>query len=121
MNTKGFTLIELTAIIVVLATIFLVSFPILLNTARTDEEEKYENMLKNLCLAGESYIYANMDDFPGLSVESTQFEIEVSELIVYGIVDKDLINPQTNQTVEDDSLIYTVLADHSLNCKYKES
>ena len=35
MNNKGFTLIELTAIIVVLVAIFLVSFPSLLGLAKT--------------------------------------------------------------------------------------
>ena len=119
MNTKGFTLIELTAIIVVLATIFLVSFPYLLNVTREDEEKKYNDMVENLCLSGESYIYGNMDDFPNLSIINSQIEIKVNELIVYGNVDKDLINPKTNETVKDDTLIYTVLSDYSLDCEYK--
>jgi hypothetical protein len=35
------------------------------------------------------------------------------------IVDKNLINPKTNETVKDDTLIYTVLSDYSLDCEYK--
>ena len=120
-RSSGFTLIELTAVIVVLASIFLVSFPALLNIARTDEEKKYHNMIEDLCLAGKSYIYANMDDFEGLSVVGTEIEIEVSELILYGNVDKDLINPKTEVSVKNNKLIYTVLSDYSLDCEYIEN
>ena len=121
MNNKAFTLIELTAVIVVLASIFLVSFPAFLNIARSDEEKKYDNMVEDLCLAGRSYIYANMDSYSGLSTVGTEVEIEVNELIIYGNVDKDLINPKTEESVEDNKLIYTVLSDYSLDCEYIEN
>lgn len=121
MNDKGFTLIELTALIVVLATIFLVSFPVLINTTREDKEKEYNNMIENLCLAGKTYIYANIDSFENLSIVDSEIEIKINELIVYGNVDKKLVNPKTNTSVEKDSLIYTVLADLSLDCKYKEN
>ena len=121
MNTKGFTLIELTAVIVVLASIFLVSFPTLLNTARSDEEKKYNDMVDNLCLAGKSYIYANVDDFEGLSIVNTEIEININDLITYGNVDKDLKDPKTETFVKNNKLIYTVLSDYSLDCEYKEN
>lgn len=121
MNTKGFTLVELVAIIVVLAAIFLVSFPNFLNSAKSNEEEKYKNMVDNLCLAGESYIYANIDEFQELSVIGSNIEIIIEELIVYGNVDSDLKNPKTGKSVKADILNYTVLNDNSLDCEYKES
>ena len=121
MTNSAFTLIELTAVIVVLASIFLVSFPALLNVARSDEEKKYDNMIEDLCLAGKSYIYANMDGFEGLSVVGTEIEINISELILYGNVDKDLINPKTEVSVKNNKLIYTVLSDYSLDCEYIEN
>ena len=121
MNNKAFTLVELTAIIVVLAAIFLVSFPNLLNMTKADKEEEYDSMVEDLCLAGKSYIYANMDTFPGLSTVGTQINITVNELIIYGNVDRDLINPNTDKSVKNDTLTYTVLNDLSLKCYYKES
>jgi len=120
MNTRGFTLIELTAVIVVLAAIFLVSFPSFLSIAKSDEEKKYDNMVKDLCLAGKSYIYANTEDFENLSIVNSKIQIFVEELIGYGNVKKDLKNPKTEKSVEKDTLIYTVLNDNSLDCEYKE-
>lgn len=121
MNNRAFTLVELTAIIVVLAAIFLVSFPSLVNTAKSDEGKKYNDMVKNLCLSGESYIYANMDDFNQLSVVDSKIEIAINRLIQYGSVNNNLKNPKTNDSIQEDVLIYTVLSDHSLDCEYKDS
>lgn len=118
MNTRGFTLIELTAIIVVLAAIFLVSFPTFLNTSRADKEKEYDNMVDNLCMAGRTYIYSNMDDFSELSSIGSIIKISISDLIEYGNVDKNMVNVKTEKKVEKDLLIYTVLNDYSLDCEY---
>ena len=121
MNNKGFTLIELVAIVLVIAAIFLVSFPSLLNLSKKDEERKYDSMVDTLCLAGETYIYNNESDFKNLMVVDNKIEIVISELVINEMVKKDTTNPKTNKSVENDKLIYTVLSDKSLNCEYKES
>lgn len=121
MNDKGFTLVELVAIVLVIAAIFLVSFPSLLNISKKDEEKKYDSMVENLCLAGDTYIKNNEKDFKNMIIPNNTIEIDVQELIVYGIVNQDIKNPKTNKGVENDKLIYTVLSDKSLNCEYKES
>lgn len=118
MNNKAFTLIELVGIILVLAAIFLVSFPSLLNMAKADEEKEYNKMVEDLCLAGQSYIYANMDDFPELSIVDSTINIEIEELVGYGNIDGQLQNPRTKNSVVGDSLVYTVLSDYSLDCIY---
>ena len=121
MNSKGFTLIELTAIIVVLVAIFLVSFPSLLNIAKVDEEKKYDSMVQNLCLAGEAYIFENTELFEEAYVIDNEIKVTIQELINYGNVDSNIVNPKTKLLVNNDSLFYTVLSDKSLKCTYKSS
>lgn len=121
MNNKGFTLIELVAIVLVLAAIFLVSFPSLLNLSKKDEEKKYDSIVENLCLAGDSYIKNNENVFKNEIIPNNKIEIEINELIIDGIVNQSTKNPKTNKSVENDKLIYTVQSDKSLNCEYKES
>lgn len=121
MNNKGFTLIELVAIVLVIAAIFMVSFPNLLNLSKKDEEKKYNSMVESLCLAGKTYIYSNQKDFNDLIIPNNKIEIGISELIVNEIVKNNTTNPKTNKSVEKDKLIYTVQSDKSLNCEYKES
>ena len=120
MNNKGFTLVELTAIIVVLAAIFLVSFPTLINTAKSDENKKYNDMVEDLCLAGESYIYANIDDFPELSTPNSKIYLNIANLVNYGSVSKDIKNPETEQVVNNHFVVFEVLSDNSLECEYRD-
>ena len=117
---KGFTLIEIIAIMVVLVGIFLVSFPTLTNMAKTDDEKLYNNMINNLCTAGKTYMYSNLDNFQELSTANSEIELKIDVLMSYGSVDKTTLNPKTNQSIEDDTLMYTVLDDLTLECKYVE-
>ena len=117
---KGFTLIEVVAIILVLAGIFLISFPLFTNMAKVDEEKLYDDMVDNLCVAGKTFMYSNLDDFPELSIAHSELEIPISELIIYGNVDEDVVNPKTKLSVDVDKLKYTVLDDLSLKCEYIE-
>lgn len=119
MNNRGFTLIELTGIVLVLAAIFLLTFPALLNTTRADKEKEYNVMVENLCKAGETYIYSHMGDYDELNTIDSVININISELILYGNVDKNTINPNTNKNVDKDVLEYKVTLE-GLDCNYKE-
>ena len=121
MNNKAFTLVELIAIIVVLAAIFLVSFPTLINTVKSDEIKKYDDMVEDLCLAGESYIYNNIDEFSELSTKGSTVYLNISTLIDYGSVNKDIKNPKTNEMINSDYIIFNVLGDNSMSCNYKQA
>ena len=118
MNDRGFTLIEVIAIDLILVSIFFISFPIINNTVKSDNEEKYNQMVDNLCIAGKTYMYSNLDNFPELSVIDSIVEVKISELILYGSVNKNTKNPNTDLSVEDDVLKYKVLSDYSLECTY---
>ena len=120
MNNKGFTLIELTAIIVVLVAIFLVSFPSLLGLAKDNEEKQYDNMVSNICAAGKEYIYSNIEKYSEEMQNSGIIQIYVSTLIFYGNVDGSIINPKTDESINKDTLEYKVLSDKSLNCTYRD-
>lgn len=120
MNRRGFTLVELVAIVVILATIFLVSFPTLKNMSTKDDKKRYDTIVEDICTAGKTYMYSNMDSFPNLSIIGEIIDLEVSKLIEYGNVDKNLKNPKTKLSVKYDKLKYTVLEDFSLDCEYIE-
>lgn len=120
MNNKAFTLVELIALIVILLTIFLFAFPNFTNMLKRDNGTQYKTMVDDLCTAGKTYMYSNMDAFPNLSVAGSIIELKISELITYGNVDKDLVNPKTKSDVKEDILEYIVNDDFTLKCEYKE-
>ena len=112
-KNKGFTLIELVAIIVVLVAIFLVAFPILLGTTKKTQKSKTEVNVDILCDAGKTYIYSRESEYPQLSNTGEKILIQVSKLVEYGAVDLDITD-----TKSDSTLIYTVENDGSLKCEY---
>lgn len=118
MNNRGFTLVELIAIIVVFVAIFLVSFPALTNVTKSNENQKYDAMIKDLCIAGESYIHSNEEE---LILPNSKIYVNISSLIEYGNVNKDIINPKTNEIINGDFLIFNVFADNSMDCSYKSA
>ena len=120
MNTRGFTLVEVVAIMVILIGIFLVSFPALNNMVNSDEEKLYDTMVDDLCIAGKTYLYSHLDLYPNLSIIGETVQLDISLLIEYGNVDSDIVNPKTNQNIKEDKLKYIVLEDLSLDCKYIE-
>ena len=121
MNNKGFTIVELVAILLILAAIVFVSFPTIQNMAKSDNEKQYNNMINNLCLAGESYINANRDSFSELNLIGGETTLSIVELISYGNVKDDVKDPKTGESVRENSLKFTVLDDYSLNCQYLEN
>lgn len=112
MNNKGFTLVELIGIVLVLALIFLVSFPNFVSLSKDTENERYETMVHDLCLAGESYIYAQ-----GLASDTT-VSVSIQDLIEYGVVDKNLKDVKTHQYVKDRTLTFTKNSDGTFSCDY---
>ena len=118
MNNKGFTLIELIGIIVILSAIFLISFPSLLNTSKIDEEKKYEDMVENLCLAGKTYIYSNQEEYQYEFILDNKIEISINTLIEFEYVDSKTKNPKTDESINSDKLVYKVLEDNLLECEY---
>ena len=102
LKNKGFTLVELVAIIVVLAAIFLLAFPTLLKTSTNAENAKFAVVENVLCEAGKSYLYTETPTFDdGTAI------LNVSDLIEYGVVDPDMKNPLDDGPIGDDRLILT--------------
>lgn len=116
---KGFTLIELTAIVAILGIIFLISFPQFQSLYQEDKNKRYEAFEKSLCEAGKEYIYADIDEYD-LTTPDTFIEISIEDLANSGYVDKTQVNPKTGQKIEDSYLEFTVEDDLSLVCEYFE-
>ncbi len=119
LGNRGFTLIELVAIVVILAAIFLVAFPTITNMAKKAKNEKYNLMVNVLCDAGKSYIYSNKDEYD-VAESGTKTIIPLSDLIEYGVVDSTTTNPKDNTLVSGDALIFTTNDDSSLSCTYRK-
>lgn len=95
MDKKGFTLVELIAVIAVLAIIITISVTMYGNTQKEILKQQYENTKKDILLKAENYAHQN-----GFT---KNMEITVQDLIDKGILlpedDENITNPQTHEII----------------------
>lgn len=114
-SEKGFTLVELVAIIALLAVVFLVSFPQLQSTMQKDKEKQYNDFIATLCESAKEYIYAT-EKYEVYINTTLTVKIEIKELIDFNIIDDTITNPRTNKKVNTDALNVKFEADGNISC-----
>jgi len=103
MNKKGFTLVELIALILVLSIILTVTFISLTDSIENTKESEYKNFISNLELAAETYanlpgVYKDIDE---KLKKGNTVQILITDLINAGVIDEIPINPKTNEEFND--------------------
>lgn len=111
MNKKGFTLVELMGVIVILGLILVISIPTIINTLRESEIEEVEIFKQELYMAAESYYLENIHRFD-FSVNPTQ-NVYVNELIDEGYISGTRINPLREQRISYENSYIELTRTHS--------
>lgn len=94
MNNKAFTLIELLSVIVILAIIFTITTPEIINTLNLSKEKAYIRQLEIIQKAAERWSIDNIE-----SNEKNYITIE--ELKNLGYIDqKEITNPKTKKELD---------------------
>lgn len=111
MKNKGFTLIEITAIVLIFGVIFLVSFPTLENILEKSEKDQQNIDEENIILAAKTYINKHNSeyDFNGGS------KISVS---ITSLVENELID--SNENIPADYVVCEINSNDILDCKLKK-
>ena len=98
-NNRGFTLVELIAVITLLSAIILVTVPVIINTIKKNDLKLSENFENSLKQAAEFYVERNRDNFPDLNNIGGNIEIPTEDLVKAGYLKRDLENPIDNSSV----------------------
>ena len=98
-NNRGFTLVELIAVITLLSAIILVTVPVIINTIKKNDLKLSENFENSLKQAAEFYVERNRDNFPDLDNIGGNIEIPTEDLVKAGYLKQDLENPIDNSSV----------------------
>ena len=92
MNKKGFTLIEVLGVIILLAIVTTITVPAITRQIKKGNEESYNAQIKRIKTAADLYVSDNLNYFTS---ECT--DIFLSTLQNNNYVDKDITNPLTNE------------------------
>ena len=110
MKEKGFTLVELLGVIVILAAIALIAFPPLLNQINKSQN-KINDATKQLVLSSaNSYVYENGNDFP--QIDGNVYCIPFMDLINSGLLKEGIVDAN-DKLSQSKSVKVTYSSDYS--------
>ena len=124
---KGFTLVELITVLIILAVIGLIVFPTVNSTIKESKEKAYIEQLEEIKNASEKWAYKNLDMVPNNNGDSVT--ITLLDLKKGGFLPLDVRNPKTNElfsnalsvtiTLNNNKYEYTI-NDTSSDTEYNE-
>lgn len=119
-NKKGFTLIELIGVIVIIALLALLITPVVTSVINNSKEKLYQNTLKNIELSAKDW-FSDEENIDKLPKNFETCYINLSELKNAGIVDKDIRNPKTDEPLTDELInIIVTKNNNSYNYEIKD-
>lgn len=96
MKNKGFTLIELMAVIVILGIVVTFTSIIVVNQIDKSKQRISDATLKIIYSASDSYVDENINDFP--KVANNNYCIKISDLIKSNLIEKTIIDKEKDIT-----------------------
>lgn len=95
MKNKGFTLVELLAVIVILGVILsMVTIGVSFYMKKT-EETSFNTMIETIKTSTELYLIDYVSKYPELEIEGSIFQIELKELVEKNYITSKLIDDRT--------------------------
>lgn len=92
---RGFTLIEMLGILVVLSVIILVSLPSIIQTNRNSKQSELKDAEKTIIMAAETYI--GISDVASQNLEKNKYYyVKLTTLVTEGLLPSNMKNPKTN-------------------------
>ena len=97
MNKKGFTLIEIMGVIVVISLIFLIAIPTILNKVKKGQDTIDESTQNMIISATKDYMSDNINDYP--EEIGNVYCIDINDLIDKNYITEDIV------TTKDKSIL----------------
>lgn len=115
---KGFTLVEIMAVIIVLGVIALIAFPSVNSMIKAGREDLYEEQLEEIKLASKKWAFNNtklLPDNDGQSITITLLQLKRA-----GYLPLDIRNPKTNELLSNGLSIVITYKNNDYEYKIKE-
>ena len=104
MKNKGFSLVELLAVIILLGILAVMLIPNMYTHLQDSKEDLYNTQVNIIKEAAENYVADNIEDII-CSSDGENTEILLSNLQSGGYLKEDLKNPKTNENFSSDQKV----------------
>lgn len=102
---KGFTLVEVLGVLVILAIILTVTIPVVINNVNNTKEKVWLQTIEHIKEGTKLYLIEYKDDFPDLNVINSTINIPLSQITDNGYMKTPINNPVLNQNVSEETII----------------
>lgn len=114
-NKEGFTLIELTTVIVLIAILSVLAVIPINNIIKNSRKELNESQKKQIVLAAQNWAIDNDDKLPKRGVNDADVKITLEDLYADGYLDNDVIDLNSNTQISKCSYVNISLIDENKN------
>lgn len=111
MNKRGFTLVELMGVLVILGVLLIFTVPTVTKTLKNSEKNEKAEYDNTVCLAVKSYVEIKREVYP--------FTISLGELRDEGYLSTSLKNPETDSLDADSVRVKISMSSGKAVCTYQ--
>ena len=110
MNKKGFTLVELLGVLVVLSVILMIAFPLITTYINKSKQKAYDTQMGLIIMGLKDYVIEHKEVLPVNDTDYVTFTL--GQLKALGIVNNSVVNPLDGKEI-DDSMEFKIVKDGS--------
>lgn len=103
MDKKGFTLIEVIGVVIILASIVLIITPNINNSLKNSKNKAFDVQIEEIKSATKSWVALNSENTP--KEDNEEVIINLLQLKLSGLIAYDFKNPKTGELFPDDMMI----------------
>lgn len=103
MDEKGFTLIEILAVVVILGVVSLITMPVVQKNINNSKKQAYETQIDNIERAAKDWASENLSYLP--DKEGSSISITLYTLMSLGYIDNNLVDPITEKYFDTETVI----------------
>lgn len=105
---KGFTLVEILAVITILGVLMVLVIPSVIKTMDSSKQKAYDLVMMTFETATQEYVSDNRNNIAELRVIGTYYDITLQTLGDGGYIDLPVVNPKTNENFDPLTTIISV-------------
>lgn len=103
MSNKGFTLIEILAVVTIIGVVSLITMPVVQKNITKSRQQAYNNQIDNIVKAAKDWSSENLTNLPENNNEKLNISLEM--LMSLGYLEDNLVDPLTDKYFSPDTVI----------------